>query len=539
MMKKESFFISYAHEDQEFVGKLYDEIADRGFQVWFDEKEILLGKGLREQIDSGILKANIFILVITGSYLEKYWTKLELDAILGLESKGLARIIPVLKNITIDQLREKSPLLAGKALIVGEDETEHLVNDILLKFTDARSKIKKQKESWKSGSETNLPVILAGCGWWARNRTVIPFIQNNPSLFKVVGITSLKDEYDEYEKLIVPTFNEIGLEAPPFYPNLYRAINDCKKKYESHPISVIINTPNKYHEELSGIAIEANCHVYAERPINRTSDDLRMLISIAKQKRRILFNGVQRRLEASFKYIFHVIENGINFSKLANITCILRSGRTLEGWRTDRALSGGGIIIDEGYHLLDAAMWFLEAASPGIKIEKEHVPENQTVFQFNNQISFPGIETSAIGFVKLPEDVILNFDLTYTAPERSIFEMIELRDVEGNLLRLLRNLAKRSTEPGRVLHQLRSGDIIGHGFLKSSGNSNFSFVPLDEASGANNTGPIQQFYQQVINFENGSYDFESPRTIGLNECAARFVLNTQELIASIYNSAMK
>src|SRR5271166_5846356 len=49
-----SCFISYAHEDKLFARRLHDALQGRGIRCWLDEKQILPGDDIYEQVDRGI-----------------------------------------------------------------------------------------------------------------------------------------------------------------------------------------------------------------------------------------------------------------------------------------------------------------------------------------------------------------------------------------------------------------------------------------------------------------------------------------------------
>ena len=49
-----SCFISYAHEDKPFARRLHDALQGRGVRCWLDEKQMLPGDDIYEQVDRGI-----------------------------------------------------------------------------------------------------------------------------------------------------------------------------------------------------------------------------------------------------------------------------------------------------------------------------------------------------------------------------------------------------------------------------------------------------------------------------------------------------
>jgi len=90
------------------------EITKRGKTLWFSEYEITLGDSLRARIDRGLSESRFGIVVLSHAFFAKPWPQSELDA-LGSRSmqEGRKVILPIRHQMLIDELRSKSPLLAG------------------------------------------------------------------------------------------------------------------------------------------------------------------------------------------------------------------------------------------------------------------------------------------------------------------------------------------------------------------------------------------------------------------------------------------
>jgi hypothetical protein len=114
-------FISHASEDKDAIARpLADELLTRGWSVWFDEYELVLGDSLRRKIDSGLARSRVGVVVLSHAFFEKEWPQRELD---GLTARLMAGennvIVPIWHELTADDLLAYSPpladLLAGKS----------------------------------------------------------------------------------------------------------------------------------------------------------------------------------------------------------------------------------------------------------------------------------------------------------------------------------------------------------------------------------------------------------------------------------------
>ena len=114
-------FISHATEDKEsLVRPLAGMLKGYGFRVWFDEFELEIGDSLRESIDKGLVNSRYGIVIISPKFLDKNWTKYELNSLVAKEIEGEKVILPIWHNVTKQQVLEYSPMLADKLALTTE-----------------------------------------------------------------------------------------------------------------------------------------------------------------------------------------------------------------------------------------------------------------------------------------------------------------------------------------------------------------------------------------------------------------------------------
>lgn len=101
-------FLSHAGPNTDTGQALYDELTARGLTSWFDGAELRLGESITRQIDLGIARSKVGVILVTQELLEgRYWTEREMGAFMSTRK----RIIPVLDGPTFDDLGTYSPLL--------------------------------------------------------------------------------------------------------------------------------------------------------------------------------------------------------------------------------------------------------------------------------------------------------------------------------------------------------------------------------------------------------------------------------------------
>lgn len=105
-------FLSHASEDKDFVRQLDTRLKAEGFEVWLDEQKMTLGDSLLQEINKGLLASDYGVVVLSPTYFGKKWTKTELGALMALQTTTRKMILPVLKDLSPEQLKEFMPTLA-------------------------------------------------------------------------------------------------------------------------------------------------------------------------------------------------------------------------------------------------------------------------------------------------------------------------------------------------------------------------------------------------------------------------------------------
>lgn len=108
-------FISHADEDKEEIAKpLADALIDLGYTIWYDEYSLKVGDSLRLSLDQGLSNSRYAIVVLSPNFFSKKWTNNELDGLVVRERKDEKIILPVWHRISIDDIVQYSPMLAGR-----------------------------------------------------------------------------------------------------------------------------------------------------------------------------------------------------------------------------------------------------------------------------------------------------------------------------------------------------------------------------------------------------------------------------------------
>ncbi len=107
-------------------------------------------------------------------------------------------------------------------------------------------------------------------------------------------------------------------------------------------------------------ALRAGKHVFCEKPPARTSQELKAVIVAEEESKKILKYGFNHRYHYSVIEAKKLIESG-EMGKLLWLRGVYGKAGSIDyhkNWRNFRKISGGGILIDQGIHMLDLIRYF-------------------------------------------------------------------------------------------------------------------------------------------------------------------------------------
>lgn len=140
--KEFDVFISHANADKsDYVDELYLTLRKLGINIFYDSEVLSWGDNWKQVILNGTEKSEFAIIVISENFFGREWTERELDEFLKRQNvNGQKIVLPLLCNITFDQLRDKYPTLGEIQAICTDGRSKE---DIAILF--AKELIKRYK----------------------------------------------------------------------------------------------------------------------------------------------------------------------------------------------------------------------------------------------------------------------------------------------------------------------------------------------------------------------------------------------------------
>lgn len=138
---------------------------------------------------------------------------------------------------------------------------------------------------------------------------------------------------------------------------------DYKELVNSGVDIVFVCTPNYYSPEVAIYSLNHGKHVFCEKPPGRTVSDIRNIIRAEQANHGVkLMFGFNHRFHPGIKEAKVLVDSG-KFGKILSLKGVYGKSGGLnytKSWRNNREISGGGILLDQGIHMLDLFSYFCE-----------------------------------------------------------------------------------------------------------------------------------------------------------------------------------
>lgn len=106
-------FISHSSNDHPFVERLVERLNADGIETWLDDADIALGESIPAAIEKGLSESQYFVAILSKSSVASDWVKTELNVAINKLIKKEIVIIPVLLDITADEMPALISFLKG------------------------------------------------------------------------------------------------------------------------------------------------------------------------------------------------------------------------------------------------------------------------------------------------------------------------------------------------------------------------------------------------------------------------------------------
>ena len=159
----------------------------------------------------------------------------------------------------------------------------------------------------------------------------------------------------------------------------------------------VVATPHAYHYEQIVDALDAGLDVLCEKPLCLGVAKARDVVERVESSDRTLMMGYQRHLNEPYRIAREYLQDDGTITAVdAEITQPWTEsfGGT---WRTDPAVSGGGVTYDTGNHLIDGLLWVTGLTPVAVSAEMEFHDDKRVDAAASISVEFDNGVVGSIG----------------------------------------------------------------------------------------------------------------------------------------------
>ena len=139
--------------------------------------------------------------------------------------------------------------------------------------------------------------------------------------------------------------------------------SDYKDLIKNEDLDILfISLPNNHAASATLLGLKKNLHVFCEKPPAKTLSELMPIKEHLEKTDLKLMYGFNHRFHSSVMHAKKIIDSG-DLGEILNLKGIYGKSKMISfnqtDWRTDREKSGGGILLDQGIHMLDLMNYFV------------------------------------------------------------------------------------------------------------------------------------------------------------------------------------
>ena len=180
--------------------------------------------------------------------------------------------------------------------------------------------------------------------------------------YGIVGKTRHK-VLAQHEAFDVVAVSDISFKENPADLDNINTYYDYKDLINTEDLDVLfVSVPNKLASEATLKGLKKGLHVFCEKPPARSLEELYPIRDFLQENTDLkLMYGFNHRFHASIIDAISIIRDG-SLGKVVNLRGVYGKSSMISfnqtDWRTKRSESGGGILLDQGIHMLDLMRYF-------------------------------------------------------------------------------------------------------------------------------------------------------------------------------------
>lgn len=201
------------------------------------------------------------------------------------------------------------------------------------------------------------------------NETIPPNADGKSGTSLKVGIAGFgvvgkrrKNCVDRHPRMRVVAVCDRSFDAEDAFADGVRFYRDYRRLLTEKLDVLLVCMPNDVAAEVTIAGLEAGLHVFCEKPPGRDVEDIVRVIAHEKKHPALkLMYGFNHRYHDSVQEALRIQRSG-ELGRVINMRGMYGKSKLITfnqpDWRTQRAIAGGGVLLDQGIHMVDLMRLF-------------------------------------------------------------------------------------------------------------------------------------------------------------------------------------
>lgn len=217
----------------------------------------------------------------------------------------------------------------------------------------------------------------------------------------------------------------------------------CSSQFEIEQVpleAVILCTPNHTHYELAKYFLQKGIHVLCEKPMTTTVEEAVSLRKIAEASGAVLLMGFVNRYRDDIRELRSRIASGqIGKVQMCEVSWRRKKGIPRPGsWFTKQQMSGGGVLIDLGSHMIDQMLYLTDAPEPiaclaNIYSRPVSAQDGYSNWLGSYESETVEVEDTAVGMIQFANGMTGRVHVSWQDDVEGDFVEIHLKGEKGSL----------------------------------------------------------------------------------------------------------
>lgn len=292
----------------------------------------------------------------------------------------------------------------------------------------------------------------------------------------------------------------------PAYDSLEEMLEKAK------PEMAVLSLPHHAYLPVVKKLASHRVHILKEKPFAIDINEAKQLHALIQASGVKMMIACQRKFSSAYQFMNMAIKQ---IGKIAHIegNYFLNAPSLEEGWRAQKSQSGGGALIDMGYHFIDLLLWYFGTPSTiqakktqGNRINQKYEVEDTIILTFDYRQKFLPPDEKTIGVFIISRNSPLNR------------EKIIVKGNQGSII-----LTKKSNEAPRIRYFNHQNKLIED---RRFSDDNTSIILQKQLSYFSTV--IQHHSPQFVNdyrehfshisLIDAAYRYDQPSTITPSQC---------------------